>query len=60
MKVGESEIDQFADDTSFICKFESQGSIPLKFKKVLKQRANCLPENQLTLNADKAWLLILQ
>ena len=50
---GENDVDQFADDTSIICKFERNENNPPKIEKILKQTHNYLTENKLTLNADK-------
>ena len=51
----ESEIDfvQFADDTSFICKFERNENVV----KILEQTDNYLTEDKLTSNADKTEML---
>ena len=51
---GENDVVQFADDTSIICKFESNENIP---QKIDKQTDKYLTENPLTLNADKAEML---
>ena len=53
----ENDVDQFADDTSIICKFERNENIPPKIEKILKQTEKYLTENQLTLNADKTEIL---
>ena len=56
---GENDFVQIADDTSIICKFESNENIPLKLRKLLEQTDKYLTENQLTLNADKKKDVIL-
>ena len=45
---GENDVVKFADDTSMICKFESNENIPQKIAKKLEQRDNYLSENKLT------------
>ena len=54
---GGNDVDQFADDPSIICKFESNENIPKKNEKSLEQTDKYLTENQLTLNADKTEML---
>ena len=48
--------DQFAEDTSIICKFGSNENIPQKIEKI-EHADKYLTENQLTLNADKTEML---
>ena len=54
---GENDVVQFADDTSFICKFERSENIPQKIEKILEKTNKYLTENQLTLNADTTEML---
>ena len=55
---GENDIVQFADDTIIICKFESKNN-PLKiFKKTIEQADKSLTGNQLTLNENKAEVIL--
>ena len=57
---GETDVVQFADDTSIISKFERTENIPQKVEKMLEQTHKYLTENQLNLNADKTAMLFLQ
>ena len=51
------ELVQFADDNSFLCRYEPGKTIATKIENILLKTDSYLKENQLTLNADKIGLL---
>ena len=55
----ENDTVQFAEDTSIICKFESNENIALNIEKAMEQTEKYLTEKQLTLNADKIEILFV-